>query len=509
MGDSSRLLKHVRRLAAGDDPSDAGLVRRFASSSDPEAFAELVRRHGPAVLGVCRRVLGNDADADDAFQAAFLVLARKAGTVRRRRAVGSWLFGVARHVAVRLRDKHARRRRHERAAAAARSTEVLGPADDDLRAVLDDELARLPDGERAAVLACLVRGLTREQAAAELGWSLSTLRRRLDGGRERLRLRLARRLGEVPAGLLAGGAVAVSPTLAGVTVDGAILFAAGVRTGTPAVLAMGELAMMTRTKLAVLAGAVVAAAGMATGGAAVWPAAFADDPKPAAKADPPSSKPPDALPKSTIPARAVTADERIQPGERLRVSVFPGRRDLPLNDVFVVEPAGTLPLGAAYGSRVKVEDLTVEGAEAAILEHVGRALGSQGHTVEVVRLDAVAPAAPATDKIRPGDRLRIEASELAAGSSLKGEYRVEPSGKVPVGTYGRVAVAGLTVEQAEEAIRSRLALMFRDVQLLVTQADRPAGGGESTNAGDLAARVRRLEAEVAELKKTVAELRKK
>ncbi|MBX9583234.1 MAG: sigma-70 family RNA polymerase sigma factor, partial [Gemmataceae bacterium] len=118
MGDGSHLLKHVRRLAAGAECPDAGLVRRFAATADPEAFAEIVRRHGPAVLGVCRRVLGNDADADDAFQAAFLVLARKAGSVRSRRAVGGWLYGVARHVAVRLRDKNARRHRHERAAAA-------------------------------------------------------------------------------------------------------------------------------------------------------------------------------------------------------------------------------------------------------------------------------------------------------------------------------------------------------------------------------------------------------
>ncbi|MBX9624168.1 MAG: sigma-70 family RNA polymerase sigma factor [Gemmataceae bacterium] len=517
MGDGSHLLKHVRRLAAGADASDAGLLRRFAAAADPEVFAELVRRHGPAVLGVCRRVLRNDADADDAFQAAFLVLARRAGSVRGGGVVGSWLYGVARHVAIRLRDKTARRQRHERAAAAARSLEVGGgPAGDDLRVVLDDELARLPERERAAVLACLVRGLTQEQAAAELGWSLSTVRRRLDGGRERLRLRLARRLGEVPAALLAGGTVAVSPAMVGATSEAAVLFAAGVRAGTPAVLAMGELAMMTRAKLAVLAGAVVAAAGLAAGGAAVWPSAQADDPKPAAKADPPA-KPAELAAKPTPPAAPVP-DELIRPGERLKITAL-GHHAGAVPVVFDgvrVEPTGKVPLGIGNGGRVKIAGLTVEAAEAMLADHfLATWRRGEAPQVEVVRLDWVAAAAPGGEaRIKPGDRLRVQHS---IGQAITGDYtevlRVEAAGTLPLGPrVGRVPVAGLTTAEAEAAVGKHLQKVYNLTSpepAQVSFAETPADERGRAGGGDLAERVRRLEAEVAELKKQVAELRKK
>ncbi|MBN9518162.1 sigma-70 family RNA polymerase sigma factor [bacterium] len=143
-----------------------------------QAFAELVRRHGPVVLAACRRVLGPGQDADDAFQAAFLVLARRAGAVRDTRVFGAWLHGVARHVALRQRDRERRRRKHEaRAAPLAR-----GPADPGSHAVVDDELARLPDRLRLPVIACVLEERSQEEVARALGVSLSTVRRRLDGG---------------------------------------------------------------------------------------------------------------------------------------------------------------------------------------------------------------------------------------------------------------------------------------------------------------------------------------
>ncbi|HYH63150.1 MAG TPA: sigma-70 family RNA polymerase sigma factor, partial [Urbifossiella sp.] len=240
-----RLAGHLHRLAAADlaaEP-DAALLDRFAADPDDAPFAELVRRHGPMVLGVCRRIVG-PTDADDAFQAAFLVLARKAAAVRGR-PVGGWLCRVAGHVARRHRDQLRRRVRHERAAADARQIAVTTTAPDDLAAVLDDELGRLPDAERAAVVACLVEGRTQDAAARDLGWSFSTLRRRLDRGKEMLRDRLTRRGVTAPAGFVGVTLVEpVPPALADFTRVGAVGFARGVKTATPAVaLAEGVLTM--------------------------------------------------------------------------------------------------------------------------------------------------------------------------------------------------------------------------------------------------------------------------
>src|SRR5919109_3571353 len=111
------VLRHIRKLAGAPDPaepSDAELLERFTSSQDGGAFEDLVRRHGPMVLGVCRRILANETDAEDAFQATFLVLVRKAASVVPRERVGSWLYGVAYQTAVRARAMHARRGARER-----------------------------------------------------------------------------------------------------------------------------------------------------------------------------------------------------------------------------------------------------------------------------------------------------------------------------------------------------------------------------------------------------------
>src|SRR3954470_10515150 len=112
IGDEARTVNQLRRPASAQE-DDSLLLSRFLADLDAEAFAELVRRHGPMVLGVCRRVLGNSPDADDALQAAFIVLARKGGSVRNGRSVASFLFGVARFAALRARDKERRRREHE------------------------------------------------------------------------------------------------------------------------------------------------------------------------------------------------------------------------------------------------------------------------------------------------------------------------------------------------------------------------------------------------------------
>lgn len=199
------LARHLRRWRlAGSGLSDAQLLERFAASRDEQAFAVLVQRHGPLVRGLCRRLLGNDALSDDVFQMTFLVLARQAGSVRKRASVGSWLYGVAWRLAHKARRSAARRRRHEQQAGVGRQRAGAPDAGwAELLAVLDEELARLPERARAPLLLCYLDGHTQDEAARRMGWSLGTLRRRLDWGRDLLRRRMARRGGTLSAGLFA------------------------------------------------------------------------------------------------------------------------------------------------------------------------------------------------------------------------------------------------------------------------------------------------------------------
>src|SRR5262245_27038160 len=187
---------------AADD--DRALVRRFAESRDEAAFAAVVARHARMVYGVCRRAVRDEHLAEDAFQATFLVLARNPAGAAGASAVGGWLFGVARRVglAARRRERRYVRRQAEKTAAAPRP--AAGDFDDLLR-VLDEELAALPEPYRAALVACYLEERTQDEAARQLGWSLSTLRRRLDRGKDLLRARLARRGATLAGGLLAGG----------------------------------------------------------------------------------------------------------------------------------------------------------------------------------------------------------------------------------------------------------------------------------------------------------------
>ncbi|MBX9623975.1 MAG: RNA polymerase sigma factor, partial [Gemmataceae bacterium] len=183
-----RSLAAVCRVARPADPgtTDAELVGRFADrTADPDAaFAELVRRHGPMVHAVCRRVLGRAADADDAFQATFLVFLRKARQVRDRAAVGNWLYGVAHRTATHLKGRAARRRPVPLDLDAMPAPRPADPSD--LLPALDDELARLPDRLRAVVVLCELEGATLAAAAKALGVPPGTAASRLHRARRLL-----------------------------------------------------------------------------------------------------------------------------------------------------------------------------------------------------------------------------------------------------------------------------------------------------------------------------------
>jgi RNA polymerase sigma factor (sigma-70 family) len=235
---------------------DAELVGRFAEHRDEAAFAALVRRHGALVLGVCRRVLRHEQDAEDAFQATFLVFARDAASVRRAGAVGNWLYGVAYNVARRGRTARHKRAVKEQEAAARQPTSTPESVPDDLKDVLDAELNALPEKYRAAVVLCDLLGRTVERAATEVGCPPKTLGTRLARGRSLLARRLARR-GVVPGCaalcVLAPSAnAAISPRLIESAVQVATGSAAPVSPAVAA-LAAGVSSTMTLKTLTIVA----------------------------------------------------------------------------------------------------------------------------------------------------------------------------------------------------------------------------------------------------------------
>ncbi|OAI53669.1 hypothetical protein AYO44_15770 [Planctomycetaceae bacterium SCGC AG-212-F19] len=240
-GPLAGVFRHIRRLVGltnSPDQTDSELLRRFSDARDDAAFASLVHRHGPLVWNVCRRVLGTDADADDAFQATFLVLARQAGSIRQGESVGSWLYGVAYRVAAKAKVQAARRRVHERRAApmaAARTNEI--EVWEDIRPLLDEEMNRLPEKYRVPIVLRYLQGKSNAQAARELGWPTGSMSWRLARGLELLRDRLGRRgvtlgSGVFGAILIANSASAALPTaLTTTTLEAAGRFAVTLAAG--------------------------------------------------------------------------------------------------------------------------------------------------------------------------------------------------------------------------------------------------------------------------------------
>jgi RNA polymerase sigma factor (sigma-70 family) len=197
-------IRDPQDVVPADVPTDAELLARWSIAADRGALGALIRRHGGMVLGVCRRALGNSPDADDAFQATFLVFVRKAGSLAYPEQVAAWLHGVALRVAHKARA--VRCRRHEREVAIVDPAAPDPPEDtSDLRRVLDEELDRLPEKYRLPIVLCELEGRTLEEAAGLLGWPKGTVAGRLSRGRELLRGRLSRRRGLVLPLFLIGG----------------------------------------------------------------------------------------------------------------------------------------------------------------------------------------------------------------------------------------------------------------------------------------------------------------
>ena len=276
-----RIIQHLFRLVSSEQAEgepDRDLLERFATQHEEAAFAALLRRHGPMVLAVCRRVLGDANDAEDAFQATFLILIRKASSISRPERLGNWLYGVAYRTALDARGNRARRQARERQVAEMPAAEVADdPVWQDLRPILDEELNRLPEKYRAPLVFCYLEGKTKEETAKQLGWPEGTVSGRLARAKEMVRSRLARRgLALTPAVLLAtltGNAApaAVPAPLLDATLRVGLLFAAGqgatagALSGSVAALTERVLHGMSLGKLKTAAAILLTVAALATG----------------------------------------------------------------------------------------------------------------------------------------------------------------------------------------------------------------------------------------------------
>ena len=285
---TDRQLRSLLAVGTAAGLPDDQLLERFVTrgaEAAEQAFAALMERHGPMVLRVCRSYLRGPQDVEDAFQATFLILVRRAASIRRPASVGPWLYGVARRVSCRARAgaamRLARDRDHARGLAMA-----AAPATEDAGALIHEELVRLPERHRRPIVLCDLEGMPYEEAAERLGWPVGTVKSRLSRGRQQLRRRLELR-GLAPAaavtfvGTAAGAARgAVPAALAEATISAATRFAAN--PGAPwgvsppcASLTEGVLKAMFLSKIKAVAG-VFLALGIAAGGAGV----FAQQPGP-------------------------------------------------------------------------------------------------------------------------------------------------------------------------------------------------------------------------------------
>jgi RNA polymerase sigma factor (sigma-70 family) len=325
------VLRHIRGLAARQAPQlpDGQLLERFAVGNDAAAFEALLRRHGPLVWGVCRRLLRDGHDAEDAFQATFCALAQKARSIRQLESIAGWLYQVACNAALKARAGAASRLRHERRAGGRPTADPLDELTGrEVLTALDEELQQLPERCRAPLVLCYLEGKTRDEAARELGWSLGTLKRRLEQGRACLRARLGRRGLALPVALLATGTGTGAAVPAALAAECARL-AVGTAKGVPAAVAVlaREALGGTRRRASKAVGALLLAAGLV----AVTAGVFAYRAPAAAGGDPPRAEAPNAPPGgravpaaadktvTTVAGRILDADGKPVPGAKVAV----------------------------------------------------------------------------------------------------------------------------------------------------------------------------------------------
>jgi RNA polymerase sigma factor (sigma-70 family) len=315
-----RLVQTLRSTFNSDTLTDVELLARFRRDRDPAAVEAIVRRHGPRVLAACRKVLGADAEAEDAFQATFLVLLRNPAAVRQNASLGAWLYGVAHRISLQARARRLRRCRRV-------LPESPTPADDlpwrEACAILHEELNRLPDATRLPLVLCYLDGLSRDEAAQQLGRTLNSVKKALEKGREVLRKRLSRRGVTLSAGLLSAVAApvvesadAIPPAVEGLIRPSAAVAALARTASRPGV--------WTRA-----AGVGLAASVLAVGVALGFPGEPKGEPppakempgKPAGKKDEPRAEGPKGDRIATVRGRLALHDGRPYPNAELTLSI--------------------------------------------------------------------------------------------------------------------------------------------------------------------------------------------
>jgi RNA polymerase sigma factor (sigma-70 family) len=540
------------------DFTDEQLLEAFVRRGERPALEALVRRHGPMVWGVCRRVLGDPHDAEDAFQATFLVLVRRAAAVRPSEMVANWLYGVAYRTALKARATTAKRRAREKQVTAMPEPAVAEHDPwDDLRPVLDQELSRLPDKYRAVLLLCDVQGRTRGDVARQQGLPEGTVASRLATARALLAKRLTRRGVTLTAGALAtalsqNAAAGVPASVLTSTIQVACLFAAGPAAATGvlsapvAALTRGVLQAMLLNKLkAVTAGLV--ALGLVGFGGGLLTRHLAATPSPAqgpatsagnAAGAPQNDR--DRLQGTwrelAYEEEGVRLDERALKDARLIVTgdtlsfvevrqrypfelhpakspkeIYFGKGGMELfHGIYQLEGDDLKLCYVREGQGLPPTDFTVPKGSRRMLivlrrENAPPAGGGQGAANGKAASGPPANTGIVADRIQPGDRLRIEATNTLAEAPVKGVFQVEPGGTVNLGPhYGRVRVSGQTLEGAEAVLRDHLGKLVRNTQVSVSRYDPLTDGGPS----DLEGRVRKLEEEVRALRAAVERLQK-
>jgi RNA polymerase sigma factor (sigma-70 family) len=420
----------VGLAADGEAMTDGALLERFVSLRDEDAFAGLVRRHGPMVLGVCRRLLRDPHDAEDAFQATFLVAVRKAASVRPREMFGNWLYGVAYRTAREARARLARRRAKEKQADDMPHPPQAEPeADwDELRRLLDQELSRLPEKYRVPVILCELEGRSRRDVARQLRLPEGTLSSRLATARKTLARRLSRHGPALSAGalagFLAGGASAtVPPGLARSAVMGATLLGAGsaevAAVASPRVVALteGVLKAMLLTKLKIASLFILAVAFAAAGAGATGYRAFAADEE---RSRPAEGRADD---KAEDKRRQAGGDNKVIRGSGKEVT-----QDMKMADFTSVEVGGAFHADITQGKKFRVAITADDNVMPYVkVTRKGSALeiglDSKGLSFENVTLKA-AVTMPALEKVSAGGASHV----TLGGFKSEKECKIETSG---------------------------------------------------------------------------------
>lgn len=352
----SQAVRQLRRVVLKRDDTeltDGQLLSRFLENRGESAFEALVRRHGAMVWGVCRRTLGHHHDAEDAFQAAFLVLVRKAASIMPRDRIASWLYGVAHHTAIKARALGVRRRAREKQVTAMPEREaVTRDIRDDLQPRLDQELNRLPDHYRLPIILCDLEGKSHKEAARQLGWPVGTVSGRLVRARQRLARRLSRSGSILSVGVLAAllsqsaASAAVPTTVVASTVKAAGLLAAGQATAgliSVKVIALmeGVLKAMLLTKLKVVAVVLLAIGLLGVGAGLLRQDALAE--KPIAQA------PKDAAPKDRTEVTGKV--QAVDPAKHTITIVGDGKKEPFVQKTYEVAPDAKVFLDDGTGDK--------------------------------------------------------------------------------------------------------------------------------------------------------------